>query len=232
MRRQGRWGRHDEDPVTATFASGEKRQDARRRAWHQRMQQVRQHAHDAARRATALRLCGVGVDGSGGSDAWEGGPADADDPRWWGPEGADADEDEQRLAELYAESEAAACAGADAATAVLCPLCRARLVACTRVDAVPVPRADGPAMCDGPGAGGAAAHGPGARFSCPCGFRLDVPGGAEIDLTLLDQCLQRRMREHTASGCWGEPVFRVGTEYGVPVLCMDCHTCQSTYPVL
>lgn len=229
MQRQGRRGRPGEVPVTATFASGERRQDARRRAWHQRMQQVRQHAHDAARRATALRLCGVGSsddrDGDG-DGAWSGSAAD---PLWWGPADADADEDEQRLAELYAESEAAACAAADACAAVLCPLCRARLVACTRVDAVAVlpARADGAAMCDGP-----AAHAPGARFSCPCGFRLDVPGGAEIDLTLLDQCLQRRMREHTATGCGGEPVFRVGTEYGVPVLCMDCHTCRSTYPVL
>lgn len=226
MRRQGRHGRAGEDPVTATFASGERRQEARRRAWRERMQQVRDRAHDAARRGAALRLCGV--DDGAWDDAQD---SAADDPLWWGGADGAADEDEQRLAELYAESEAAACAGDGAAAAVLCPLCRARLVACTRVDAVPVPPPAGPAaMCDGPA--GCAERAPGARFSCPCGFRLDVPGGAEIDLTLLDQCLQRRMREHTASGCWGEPVFRVGAEFGVPVLLMDCHVCQSTYPVL
>ena len=73
---------------------------------------------------------------------------------------------------------------------------------------------------------------PGARFTCPCGFSLEVPGEEGVDLIMLNECLRRRVREHAALGCAGEPSFQVRRLFGIPTLVMGCMTCKSIFPVL
>lgn len=215
-------------PVTSIVQSPAQRQQARRRVWEQRMRQVRDQACAQRRQQFMMTMCGLDGLGSGGSSS--GGEArsapcgapDAWDEDWLLTGGVeDTPEDEQQLAERYMESEAAECLGEDAAAALLCPVCRERMVVCTRItmrmEAQPRLLVGGQQ---------------GTRFSCACGFCLDVPGGPEVDLTLLSQCIQQRMREHTRSGCAGAPVFAVKQHGSTRVLFMDCWACQRTYPVL
>ena len=219
-------------PVTAIVQSSAQRQQARRRVWEQRMRQVRDQECALRRQEFVMRMCGLGGLGSGAgaegvdcssSTSAPGSGTGAGEAEDWllAGEAEDVPEDEQQLAERYMESEAAECLGEDAVTALLCPICRTRLVACTRIS---MHSAAQPRLLVGGKQG--------TRFSCACGFCLDVPGGPEVDLALLDQCIQRRMREHTRTGCAGEPVFAVKQHGSALVLFMDCWACQRTYPVL
>ena len=264
--------------MTTTF-SPKKRHEARMRVVRERRKEVRERAHMQQQRQSALLLREV-----------EDPPEEYEEAVWDEVETeGDAGwlEDEEHLAHLYTQSEAEVFEGEGASKQVLCPLCRVRLVACTRTMVVTrrdsssegsesgqqllmdtgshgsshsamdeggpsaKPSLDDELMTEdnvvfdesamiAPGSSSVVnpvvssktERKPGARFSCPCGFRLDVPGGEEVDLTLLDSCLRSCVREHAGLGCAGEPTFEVRPFFGTPMLFMDCFSCGYSFHVL